>query len=213
MRQIFKYRFKLMLIIFTFNYVAVTNAVADEIISSGKNLVQKHCSECHGVQGNVTEHTHGKIPNIAGFSSILIYDTLYQFKEGDRQATLIKNNKEKLIDMKQISNFLSEEETEAIALYLSEQTFIPAKQPYDTALVSTGKQLHQDLCNDCHGDNGKSAVDDAPILAGQWKPYLIDQFDQISKRQRYIPKRMKRKFRKLNDDDKKALIAFYTSSQ
>lgn len=213
MSRILKPRFSLVFIILAFDFITISNVAADESIFSGKDLVQKHCSECHGKQGNVTEHTHGKIPNIAGFSSILIYDTLYQFKEGDRQATSMKNRKNKLIDMKQISSSLSEEETEAIAFYLSEQKFIPAKQAFDETLVATGKQLHQDLCNDCHGDNGKSSADDAPILAGQWKPYLIKQFEQISKRERHVPRRMKRKFRKLDEKDKKALIAFYVSSQ
>jgi sulfide dehydrogenase cytochrome subunit len=190
----------------------LTNAIAVDVIPNGKALTQKYCSECHGEKGNVTAQSNGNIPNIAGFSSLLIYDTLFQFKEGDRQSTPIKNSKGKLTDMKKISKSLSEEETESIAFYIAEQTFVPAKQSYDKALVVTGKQLHIDLCNDCHGDNGKSALDDAPILAGQWKPYLIKQFDQISNRERYVPRRMKRKFRKLNKDDKEALIAFYTSA-
>ena len=193
--------------------ITAANTVADETIHNGKVLAQKHCSECHGKQGNITTQSDGEIPNIAGFSSILIYDTLFQFKEGDRKSTPIKNSNSKLIDMKKISKSLSEEETEAIAFYFSQQIFNPAKQFYDKNLIDTGKQLHLDLCNDCHGENGRSAADDAPILAGQWKPYLLKQFEQISKRERYIPKRMKRKFRKLNEDDKKSLIAFYASSQ
>jgi len=68
------------------------------------------------------------------------------------------------------------------------------------------------ICNDCHIDNGTSATDDAPILAGQNKHCLSRQFKQLSTSKRYIPKRMKRKFRKLSEKDKEALIEYYTST-
>ena len=183
---------------------------------NGAALTKKYCAECHGETGNRSPEKAGIIPNIAGFSAILIFDTMSQFKEGDRKALKIKNKNGQLTNMQEISKSLSEQETEAISLYLSAQIFIPAKQHQTKGLshkelISQGKTLHQDLCNDCHSKNGISAADDTPILAGQWKTYLIRQFEQISNRERYIPKRMRRKFRKLSDDDKVALIEFYSS--
>lgn len=173
----------------------------------GAALTKKHCSQCHLDDGNSEKQN---IPKIAGFSAILIVDMLDQFKHSDRSSPKITINN-KTTDMAAISKQLKQDEMETIALYLSEQTFKPATQLFDKALATTGKQLHQDLCNDCHGENGTSAVDDAPILAGQWKTYLNRQFEQLSSHKRYMPKRMKRKFRKLNDKDKQALIEFYAS--
>jgi len=173
----------------------------------GAALTKKYCSQCHLEDGNSEKEN---IPKIAGFSAILIFDMLDQFKNADRPSPKITVNN-KTTDMAEISQQLTSDEAESIALYLSKQTFKPATQTFDQALASTGKQLHQDLCNDCHGEYGTSAVDDAPILAGQWKKYLKRQFEQLSSHKRYMPKRMKRKFRKLNDEDKKALIEFYAS--
>ena len=173
----------------------------------GAALTKKHCAQCHSKDGNSEKEN---IPKIAGFSAILLFDMLDQFKNADRSSPKITVN-DKTTDMAEISQQLKSDEAETIALYLSEQTFKPSLQEFDTALAATGKQLHQDLCNDCHGENGKSAVDDAPILAGQWNKYLKRQFEELSSHKRYMPKRMKRKFRKLNDEDKKALIEFYAS--
>lgn len=187
-------------------------ANADET-PNGEQLTNKYCSECHGKLGNVTANKKGDTPNIAGFSAMLIFDSLSQFKDGYRQSIKVKNSNSQLTDMITISKRISEQNLEAIAHFLSSQTFKPAIQNSDKSLIATGKQLHQDLCNDCHGDNGASAEDDTPILAGQWKSYLKRQFEQISKRQRDIPRRMKRKFRKLTENDKKALIEFYVSAK
>jgi len=180
--------------------------IADSTLDGAK-LTQQYCSECHGKDGNSQKEN---IPKIAGFSSILLFDILDQFKNGDRPSpkTTINN---KTTDMTEVSKLLTQDQIETISLYLSTQTFKPTTQPFNQALAGIGKQLHQDLCKDCHGDNGKSAVDDAPILAGQWKQYLKQQFENLSSHKRYMPKRMKRKFKKLNDKDKQALIEFYAS--
>jgi len=186
---------------------------ADEAILDGAALSKQHCAECHGEQGNGVSNMEG-IPKIAGFSAILIFDILDQFKSNEREALDVMNKNQQLTNMMKISKKLSGSELEAISLYLSEQTFSPSNKTPSTNkdLVSQGKQLHEDLCNDCHIDNGTSAADDAPILAGQDKQYLIRQFKQLSTSKRYIPKRMKRKFRKLSEKDKDALIEYYTSA-
>ena len=170
--------------------------------------MKSYCAECHSNDGNSTTD---KAPRIAGFSALLIFDTLDQFQAGDRPTLIIKNKMQKKTSMQIIAKKLSEANAELIALYLAQQTFIPAPNPpLSQTLKEQGKQLHQDLCNDCHGKEGSSAADDAPILAGQWRNYLIRQFKQLSIHQRYAPKKMKRKFAKLSDLDKQALIAFYT---
>ncbi len=173
----------------------------------GAALTKKYCGECHQQDGNSKKEN---IPKIAGFSAILLFDILDQFKHADRSSAKITINN-KTTDMTNVSQQLKQDEMEAIAIYLSEQTFKPAIQPFDSKLASIGKQLHQDLCNDCHGKDGASAVDDAPILAGQWKIYLKKQFEQLSSHKRHMPKRMKRKYRKLNDKDIQALLEFYAS--
>ena len=177
-------------------------------VLDGKLLAEKYCSECHQTDGNSTDED---IPKIAGFSAALTYDILDQFRSGYRDAKEIKNKDGHMTNMIKISKNLKEDEIEALSFYFSEQTFKIEKQNFTEKLVETGKQLHLDLCNDCHVDLGTSSDDDAPILAGQWKVYLDEQFKQYSNREREMPRRMKRKFRKLDDNDKEALLEFYSS--
>ena len=192
------------------------NSFATAVNVSGQALTKKYCANCHGEKGNYPKATNKEgIPNIAGFSAILIFDSIDQFKTSDRKPTTITLENGQSKDMKQISQSLSSDEIEAISLYLSQQTFIPAIQPSKEntpQMISEGRQLHQDLCENCHIENATKSDEDAPILMGQWRTYLVKQFDQLSHRERYIPRKMKRKFRKLTDTDKKALIAFYTQT-
>ncbi len=187
--------------------LSIFSADADEV--NGKRLAKKYCSECHQDDGNSKDDS---IPKIAGFSAALTYDILDQFKSGYRDAKEIKNKDGQMTNMVKISKSLKEDEIEALSFYFSKQTFKPAVQASNESLVETGKQLHLDLCNDCHVDLATNSDDDAPILAGQWKAYLTEQFDHFSNRTRKMTRRMKRKFRKLDDNDKQALIEFYVSS-
>ena len=175
----------------------------------GALLAKKHCSECHQEDGNSKDEN---IPKIAGFSAALTYDVLDQFKSGYREAKPIKTKDGQTTSMVEISKKLSSEEIEALSFYFSSTMFKTDEQNINKALVETGEQLHLDLCNDCHVNRGTSSADDAPILAGQWKAYLSEQFKAFSNNKRQMSKRMKKKFRKLNDDDKIALINFYASA-
>jgi sulfide dehydrogenase cytochrome subunit len=174
----------------------------------GEKLFQKHCSECHQKDGNSTDEN---IPRIAQFSAILTYDILDQFKSGDRKAIKIKNEEGQLTDMMQISKSLKAAELEAISLYLSTQKTQTTQQIFDMNLAKKGREIHLDLCENCHVDEATNPIEDAPILSGQWKSYLTKQFESFTKRERYMPKRMKKRFKKLSDDDKSALIEFYIS--
>lgn len=174
----------------------------------GKQLYEDNCRECHQIDGNSES---SDIPNIAQFSAILTYDILDQFKSGDRKAQKIETKKGETTDMNIISKALKSAEVEAIAHYLSTQTSKPSEQSYDKELAEKGKSIHMDLCENCHVDEGTNPIEDSPLLRGQWKPYLLKQFDALSNKERYMPRRMKKRFRKLDEEDIKALIEFYIS--
>ena len=174
-----------------------------------KLLAEKYCSGCHGETGNSEQDKRGVVPKIAGFSAILLFDSLDQFKHKDRQSLPYQLEGKPETSMNKVAVKLSNDEAEVIAQYYSKQVFKAKKLEKLSAIESRGKQLHIDLCDDCHGKLGTSPEDDAPLLLGQKKKYLQRQFDELSEHKRYMPRRMKRKFRKLTKEDKQALIAFY----
>ena len=73
-----------------------------------------------------------------------------------------------------------------------------AKQDFDPKLVKEGGKLHDKYCEKCHAEGGQSAEDDAGVMAGQWTPYLMYQFEDFNAGHREAPKKMKKKMKKMH---------------
>ena len=189
-------------------FMVCTISTAEEL--NGKALSKKYCADCHGETGNSEQDKKGVVPKIAGFSAILLFDSLDQFKHKDRQSLPYQLKDKPETSMNKVTEKLTNADTELIAHYYSKQVFKAKKLEKLSAGENRGKQLHIDLCDDCHGKLGTSPEDDAPLLLGQKKKYLQRQFNELSEYKRYMPRRMKRKFKKLTEEDKQALIEFYT---
>jgi len=176
---------------------------------SASELTDK-CDSCHGKNGNSKDD---KVPSIAGFSAVTIEDIMNQYKERERPADKYKPKDGEETDMQEIANKLSDEQIKEVAKHYAAQKFIPHKQPFDAKLAKKGAKVHKKRCEKCHSDNGSNAEDDAAILAGQWKGYLKRQFDLILSKERTVPKKMRKKMKKLKPGDVEALIEFYASQQ
>ncbi len=172
----------------------------------GAAIAKDKCAECHGKDGNSSDE---KVPNIAGFSKDAIIDTLNAYKEGDRTGDKYTPENGSETDMGEITKDLSDEDIETLASYYASQKFKTQKQTVDAKLAKKGAKIHDKSCEKCHSDGGSNADDDAAILAGQWKAYLEKEFDKFSSGDRSMPKKMKKKFKKLSDKDKEALIHYY----
>ncbi len=193
--------------------IAVASAAAlltlAPLVAQSSELTDK-CDKCHGKNGN-SEDT--KVPTIAGFSAAALEDILNQYKAGDRPAEKYKPKDGDETDMQAISKDLSEDDIKAVAAYYAKQTFTPHKQKFDAKLAKKGAKVHKKRCEKCHSDGGSNADDDAAILAGQWRGYLTHQFELIASGERDVPKKMRKKFKKLKDGDVEKLIEFYISQQ
>lgn len=168
------------------------------------------CDSCHGKDGNSEDD---KVPSIAGFSAVTIEDIMHEYKSDERPADKYKPKDGEETDMVEISKKLSDDDIKAVAKHYAGKTFRPHKQPFDAKLAKRGAKVHKKRCEKCHSDNGSNADDDAAILAGQWRAYLQRQFDLIKSKERQVPKKMWKKFKKLKEGDDRALIEFYVSQQ
>ncbi len=190
---------------------SVTTAFSFSVASADDAaLVKEKCGSCHGDDGNSKDE---KVPSIAGFSADAIEDILSQYKSGDRKGDKYTPEGGKETDMGEIASKISDDDIKKISAFLAAQTFKPVKQPIDKALAKKGAKLHKKKCEKCHSDNGSNASDDAAILAGQWEAYLQKEFDKIAAQERDIPRKMKKRFKKLSEEDRTALIKFYVSQQ
>lgn len=114
-------------------------------------------------------------------------------------------------DMCTIAKGMDSGQVKEASTYFSGLKFVAAKQTSDAALASKGKALHAASCEICHSDGGSQAADDAGILAGQWKPYLLSTLKEYHDGKRVMPDKMKPQISKLSDGDIAALAEFYAS--
>ena len=163
------------------------------------------CDQCHGANGNSTD---GKVPSIAGMSAAYIGDTLASYAAGDRPAAKYTPAGGSESDMQTVAKGLSEADIAAVAAHYAGQTYQPREQAGDPALMAAGKSVFQKRCEKCHSDSGSVAEDDAGLLLGQGKEYLQAQIDAFTSGARYMPKKMKKAFKKISDDDKKAIVEY-----
>ncbi len=168
-------------------------------------MLANTCAGCHGTGGV----SHGPAtPTIAGVSEEYFKEVMEAYKNGDRRSTI----------MGRIAKGYSEKEIALLAGYFAKQKFVPAKgQTYDAKLAKKGAKLHDKYCEKCHADGGTSVEDDAGILAGQWTPYLKFTLSDFLAGKSEMPKKMKKKLKKLHekkgDAGIEALLNYYASKK
>jgi sulfide dehydrogenase cytochrome subunit len=179
----------------------VTTVKGDTGAADIKSLAAQ-CEGCHGKDG---ASQIPKIPIIGGVSALYLSDAMAAFREKSRPCMGGT--------MCLIARSLSEADTERLAEYFASKPFVRAKQSFDDGLARRGKDIFAHYCNKCHQQGGSLAEDDAGMLAGQWAPYLAEQFRDYFSGKRLMPEKMKPKIEKLDKDSVKALLQYFASFQ
>ena len=163
------------------------------------------CAGCHGIDGNSVGPA---TPSLAGISSEYFKEAMMDYKNPEGRASTI---------MSRIAKGYTDEEINLMAGYFSKQKMTRRDQSFDSAKAKSGAKLHKKYCEKCHEDGGRSAEDDAGILAGQWMDYLTFTMDDFMSGKREMTKKMKKKVDKLSKDKGDAafedLIHFYGSQK
>lgn len=197
------------------------SAIAD---GHGTNMLTDTCVACHGGDGNSVGPA---IPNLAGISPNYMMGAMLAYKYDDDDEKL-----EEVIDsdpdfedvevfprystiMGRIAKGYTEEEIKQIAEYFSKETPVFPTQSFDADKAKAGKKLHEKYCEKCHEDGGRSAEDDAGVLAGQWVPYFSYTMTDFMNGERAMPKKMKKKLEELSEsvghDGIEQLADYYAS--
>lgn len=188
--------------------------LATSVSAADVAKIVEDCDNCHGKDGASTEP---EVPIIGGISAVVLNDTMVAYKGEERPCPeaeyLTGDKKGQKTTMCNIAKDLGDKEIEQLGDYYSGKPFVRAKQEFDPALAAKGKPVHDDLCEKCHEEGGSLASADAGILAGQWMPYLRHAFKTYSSGERQMTKKMKKKYKKLKDEDIEALIHYYASFQ
>jgi sulfide dehydrogenase cytochrome subunit len=190
-----------------FSLTLATGAWAADV-----NKLAENCANCHGKDGVSTE---SDVPIIAGYSAPFLSDSLAAYKKKERPCPETKyrggDKKGQKTDMCQVAKDLSDADIKQVAQHFAGKKFVRAQQKFDAALAKKGKEIHEHTCDKCHSEGGSLASDDAGILAGQWMPYLKEQFKEFKAGKRPMVKKMKPKMEKLEPADIDALVNYYGS--
>ena len=169
------------------------------------------CVACHGQDGISQDPD---TPTIAGASGFFLENQLFLFQDEARPCVadlFAKVDGAAAADHCALVADLSEGDIEAMAAHYAEQPFQAASQTVDAGRAAAGAALHDAGCARCHADAGSDPEDDAGILAGQWKPYLVRALTDFREGRREQPATMEREVAGLSDADIQALSAYYAS--
>lgn len=192
--------------------ITLSIAVSLSIISAGAwadDMIDE-CDNCHGKDG-ISED--GKVPTIAGMSAQYIIDTFTGYLSGDRPAIKYKPSSGDETDMAEVARKLSEKDIQKLADFYAGKPFKVSEQPFNADMAAKGKEVFDKQCEKCHTEGGAVAADDAGILLGQWKPYLVEQFELYSSGDRVMSKKMKKKYEKVSEEDIANMIEFLASGK
>jgi len=157
------------------------------------------CTICHGDRGVSDESAY---PSIAGLPARLQMDALHAYRDGTRDCGPVTR-------MCKIVVGMTDQQIKELAEHFAAFPFKRAQQPFKAGLVEQGRQLHEDYCAVCHGENPADA--EKSILHGQWADYLRYALSQYRSGHRKQPPSMRRQTEKLSDQDIEAIVNFYAS--
>ena len=176
-------------------------------------VAQRVCSTCHGAGG---VSLNPLAPTLAGQPYTLIEDNLLAFRSGQRSCSPQRADGSPSAALAQTMcaqvRDLGDEQIAALARYYSSLAFEPASQDFDPTLAARGAEAHRaGGCERCHADGGRETLGMAPVLAGQWTPYLTRALNAIRAGTRHGPKMMNEPLRQLDEAAVEALLNYYAS--
>lgn len=180
--------------------------------------VTQHIDQCDGCHGTDGVSTDGDVPTIAGVSSFVLEEYMFQYADDARPCRESEfrhgDTSRPATDMCAAAKELSEDEISELAEYYDGKDFVAAKQEFDAAKAAEGESIHKRDCEKCHSDGGSYKGDDAGRLAGQWMPYLEQAFaDYASGEREMMEDKMKEKVDALDAASISALLHYYASLQ
>lgn len=188
---------------------------APAVMAEAPQIAAEMCSACHGA-GGVSQNP--LVPTLAGQPYTFIEDNLLAFRAGQRSCIPERADGSPVAAlasaMCQVVRGLSDGEIAALASWYEGLDFVAATQQSDPALASRGELLHQQAgCDRCHADGGRETLGMAPVLAGQWTPFLRRALQQVHTGERKGPKEMNRPIRSLADGQLEALLNYYAKTR
>lgn len=153
------------------------------------------CLGCHGtaVAGASNAYPTFRVPKLWGQHAVYIETALEAYRSGERSHGAMRGN----------AATLSDQDIADIAAY-----FARGVELEESPVKGSAPESAQ-TCVACHADSGRSATPTFPVIAGQWKDYLVHSLKQYRSGERGDPV-MAGQAMNLSDEDISALAEFYS---
>ncbi len=184
----------------TLSLVSLLACASSPQVFADAGVLSLNCNGCHGPNGVSVGQS---IPSIAGLEVRYFMRTMLRFRKGERNSTIMRRIADgyRIRELRQISEYFASLEWENTTFDI------------DSRLVTRGREIHEELCEECHEHNGRHQDKDIPRISGQTVDYLylqmIDYHSGIQPMPQ--PDKMKERIETLNVTDLKALSQFYAS--
>jgi cytochrome c553 len=145
-------------------------SLADGNAATGKVLAYT-CHGCHGIPNYKNAYPNYSVPKLGGQHVTYLQNALKAYASGERAHPTMRSH----------AVTMSEQDRADIAAYLASKP-APAAQ-----VVGTPPPVTQ-VCASCHGaDGAKTISGDYPILAGQYRDYLVQALKDYKSGKRKNP--------------------------
>ncbi len=185
-------------------FLALTTLLACEtVIAKGDAEAGKikayTCSGCHGIPGYKNVYPTYNVPRLGGQNEKYLVSSLNAYRSGERAHPTMRLQAESL----------SAQDIEDISARITSLKPVASEQPANTDNVEPEKLQ---LCQTCHGADGRGIDDSYPVLAGQYASYMERALTDYRDGSRINPI-MKGFSASLSDQDIEELASWYASME
>jgi cytochrome c553 len=149
---------RLLLIVVILTALVCEKSFAEGDAAEGK-IKAYTCSGCHGIPGYKNAYPNYHVPRLGGQNTQYLKNALEAYRSGNRLHPTMRNQAESL-------------SARDIADIVSSISMIELQSPV-TETESQGSAPDKiQMCQSCHGNDGRGIDESYPVLAGQHSSYL-----------------------------------------
>lgn len=166
--------------------------------ASASDIAQQRCARCHGPDGVAVA---APTPHLNGQHAGYLGEAMLKLQRG-RTPTGVAEH---------IPATLAAADLEQIAEFYAGSRGARPRQETDPEKVARGEQIYGSRCINCHLDNGRDFEQEAPLLAAQSLPYLIEQNRLFVSGKRKFAPRQDEAYQGLGERELEALAHFFAA--
>lgn len=168
--------------------------------AAANDLAQQLCARCHGPDGVAVA---APTPHLNGQHAGYLGEAMLKIQRG-RTPTGVAEH---------IPATLAAADLERLAEFYAGSKGVRPRPETDPEKVARGEQIYGSRCLNCHLDGGRDFEQEAPLLAAQSLPYLIEQNRLFASGKRKFAPRQDEAYKGLSERELEAVAHFFAAQE